>query len=74
MAALNLDQADKNSAAWQKVTSHLEARLDELRQQNDGNLDPIATARIRGKIELAKELLAPNKARPEFRPVSASKD
>lgn len=42
---------------WQKLESHLNARIDLMRCQNDGDLNEIATARLRGRIKELKDLL-----------------
>jgi len=48
---------DINSADWKAVKEHCESRIISMRQENDENLDEIETARLRGNIEFAKELL-----------------
>jgi hypothetical protein len=53
-----LDQHDRASATWRKLKTHLEQRLQELRVKNDSDLDPISTARTRGAIRFALNLLA----------------
>jgi hypothetical protein len=55
---LELTEADLASALWLKIKQHLEARLDQHRRKNDNDLDPIATARLRGAIAEVKTLLA----------------
>lgn len=54
---MKLDKIEQRSAVWLKLQQHIQDRLDQLRQQNDGDLDPIATARIRGRVAMAKEIL-----------------
>lgn len=49
---------DKNSPEWLRVQSFCSRRLAELREQNDGDHDVPDTAKIRGNIAFAKELLA----------------
>lgn len=54
---MKLEKIELQSAVWLKLQQHMEDRLDQLRQQNDGDLDPIATARVRGRVAMVKELL-----------------
>lgn len=53
-----LDNNDLQSIAWIKLQRHFEARLQELRARNDGNLDAIQTASLRGEIRNLKSSLA----------------
>jgi hypothetical protein len=53
-----LTPADRQSAVWLKLKEHYTKRLNTLREQNDGNLDLEATAKIRGRIAEAKQFLA----------------
>jgi len=55
---LKLTDAELVSGMWMKMRTHLQARLDLLRRQNDGNLDPTDTADVRGRIAEIKHLLA----------------
>ena len=48
---------DKTSPEWMAVKEHCESRLAELREENDNDYDPIETAKIRGKIAFAKEII-----------------
>jgi hypothetical protein len=43
---------------WTELKRCLENKLALARTSNDGNLDPIATARLRGRIEAYKEIIA----------------
>lgn len=52
-----LEQSEKDSAAWQKLRAHLNARLESFRKQNDHALTIEETSKLRGKIAFAKELL-----------------
>jgi len=54
---LKLEPLELQSAVWLKLQTHMEERLGQLRQQNDGDLDPIATSRVRGRIAMVKEIL-----------------
>jgi hypothetical protein len=46
------------SSTWVKLRDHLQERLTALRCQNDGDLDEMATARLRGRVACLKEILA----------------
>lgn len=52
-----LTAQEKDSALWKKLKAHFEERLDVLRIQNDGDKSAEETAKLRGKIAFAKELL-----------------
>lgn len=54
---LRLETGEIQSPLWVKLKRHLEQRLAQLRQDNDGELSPEATAKIRGKIAAIKECL-----------------
>ena len=49
---------DFRTDTWRRLTKHLEDRLQALRQSNDTPSSETATATIRGKIAMVKELLA----------------
>jgi len=49
---------DKSSLEWNQVKDYCTRQLDELRVENDGPLDLVETARIRGMIEMAKKVIA----------------
>ncbi len=53
-----LTAAETNSPLWSELSQFLAKRLSVLRAENDNDIDPIKTARLRGKIAFAKELLA----------------
>lgn len=53
-----LSSGDKLSPTWLRLVEHLEQRLDVLRKQNDGRLDEVQTARMRGRIAQLKELIS----------------
>lgn len=55
---MKLTEIELQSAAWQKLKAYMEQRLDECRRRNDGDLNEIETARLRGRIGSLKELLA----------------
>ena len=53
-----LDYNDLNSLTWMRLRKHFESRLAYLRALNDSDLDPIATARLRGEIKCLKVSIA----------------
>lgn len=53
-----IEKNDRQSAVWLKLKKHLEAELDVLRKKNDGNLDEVKTANLRGGIRQLKAILA----------------
>ena len=54
----SLTAAERDSVVWQKLFARYTKRLVELREQNDGQLDELTTARLRGNIAFCKEFLA----------------
>lgn len=48
---------NKTSLEWIQVKDHCTMRLAELREENEGDLDTTETARVRGMIEMAKEVI-----------------
>jgi hypothetical protein len=57
-ADLVLAKHDLTSPTWLKLVKHMEARRLALRVKNDGNLDLVATAHVRGHIKALTNLLA----------------
>lgn len=55
---------DYQSPVWKKFVTDCEARLASLRTQNDGELDPVKTAVLRGRIREVKRILALDKPGP----------
>lgn len=55
---MKLTEQELQSAVWKKLEAHITSRIESARCQNDGELDAIATARLRGRIGAWKELLA----------------
>ena len=53
-----LDATDRQSLTWRNLSAHIAQRLQKLRAQNDNDLDPISTARLRGEVKSLKYLLA----------------
>lgn len=56
-----LTDGDSFNPLWLKLKAHFEARLEVLRSQNDGNLDPEATAKMRGRIAEVKYFIGLDK-------------
>ena len=55
---LILTEGEKNSTLWQRIETHLKDKLEECRAKNDGDLDKIQTAKMRGRIQTYRDLLA----------------
>lgn len=51
-----LSEQEMQSALWLKISAWMESRLSELREMNDYTSTPLETEKLRGKIELLKEL------------------
>lgn len=64
MERLILNAAEAQSPLWVKIKAHLEARLDSARLKNDGDLDEVETAKLRGRITELKSFLALDKPPP----------
>ncbi len=47
---IGLNQRQRSSDVWLLVTKYCEARLEQLRRENDGDLDERRTAKLRGRI------------------------
>jgi hypothetical protein len=54
-AVFQLNEIERDSQLWQKIDGMLLRLLQIYRQSNDLPQDAVATARIRGKIEMIKE-------------------
>jgi hypothetical protein len=61
-----LKQSDIGSATWQRIKQHIEERLNTARLKNDGELDAIQTARLRGQIAELKYLADLDKPDPQM--------
>ena len=55
---MKLEKHETQSALWLKLEAHINGRLVDLRTSNDADLDPIQTARLRGRIAAFRELLS----------------
>lgn len=52
-----LTEGERHHQLWQRLSAHFEARLRELRGKNDGPLNEIETATLRGQINLLKAII-----------------
>jgi hypothetical protein len=53
-----LSDGEKQSPLWKRLEQYFTDKRDECRAKNDGALDPIATANMRGRIQTYRDLLA----------------
>jgi hypothetical protein len=53
-----LEPHEVQANLWIKLSDELNKRLDLARKRNDGALDEIATATLRGEIRVLKSILA----------------
>jgi hypothetical protein len=53
-----LSREDLGSHCWRELVKHAEAKLNRLHLKNENDLDPVATAHVRGQIKAWKDLLA----------------
>lgn len=53
-----LTEGDKNSSLWKRLEEHFKNELEKARARNDGPLDPVTTANIRGQIKTYRALLS----------------
>ena len=51
-------EPDFTSDTWKALVIRYESRLEDLRRKNDGDLNEIQTAKIRGRINEIREFLA----------------
>jgi len=65
---MKLTELEKQSAVWMRLDAYLQEQLKSLRSQNDGDLDPVATARLRGRIGAIKTILAFGENREPVQP------
>lgn len=54
---LVLTPMERQSPLWRELMAHFEQRLNHLRIQNEGPLDPINTANLRGRVAEIKALM-----------------
>lgn len=60
---MKLSEIERHQALWIKIEGELTARLAVLREKNDGNLDALETATLRGQIKEVKMMM--NWAKPD---------
>ncbi len=65
---LELTAAEKESGLWRKLKGYYEARLDQLRQQNDSRMPDAERAVLIGKIEEVKLFIQHDQDAPEVEP------
>ena len=54
---MKLEAHEIKSQLWSRLKEHHESELARLRSKNDSMLDPLETARVRGRIEQIKNFL-----------------
>jgi CRISPR/Cas system-associated endonuclease Cas3-HD len=59
---MKLTAYERESALWKKLEEHMIEKLGIYRSRNDGDLNEIETARLRGRISQVKEFLALSEA------------
>lgn len=64
--ALKLSRDEKSSRLFTRLMEHWEDRLQSLRLQNDGDHDPVSSAKLRGRIAELKLNLSLDKELPEI--------
>lgn len=57
-AAFSLSPADLISPTWKRLHRHLQAEQTLLRARLENDMDPIATAKLRGEARVIRNLLA----------------
>jgi len=55
---MQLSAFEAESALWKKIDAQLHERLQVLRERNDGQMDALETAKLRGSIATYKEIIA----------------
>ena len=63
---MKLSEFEQQTAVWQKISEEISQRLTVAREQNDGDLDIMVTARLRGKIAVYREILSWAKTDPQM--------
>ncbi len=53
-----LTSGERDNALWLKLKRHMEELLKNARGNNDGDLDPVQTGKLRGRISVLKQLIA----------------
>ena len=52
-----LTEHEKKSPVWEKLKSHIEARMTTHRSRLEGDLSELETAKLRGKLAECREIL-----------------
>lgn len=60
----DLRPADFTTDTWDRLMADMRARQDALRRQNDGDLDPVETAVLRGRLRELSYWLRMSSAAP----------
>lgn len=55
---MTLTHMERESALWKKIEAHLNERIEVCRRKNDGDLNEIETAKLRGALSAFKQMLA----------------
>ena len=58
MSDFALTDGERHHPLWTRLSAHLTERLRELRGRNDGPLNEIETATLRGQINTLKGIIA----------------
>lgn len=69
-----IGEHELNSSVAKKVTEYLEARLQDLRKQNDSDHDAVKTASIRGAIAEVKKLQKGLEKTPPLKAVAENRN
>lgn len=56
--SFTLSDADRRNPLWLRLREYLETELKNKRGKNDGPLDPLETATIRGHIQFLKAIIS----------------
>lgn len=59
-----LTNSERQSGLWMRLETHFKDRVERLRKQNDGDLNEIQTAKLRGQIATFEALLLLGKDMP----------
>jgi hypothetical protein len=64
MTDFELSAGEKSHPLWARLKAHFEERLAAARVRNDGGLDELNTAVLRGEIKVLKHLIALDADKP----------
>ncbi len=62
----SLTPTDRTSGTWMRVLGHMQEELARLRIKNDMPTDEVATAALRGRIAMLKQLIDLDKVEPDI--------